>query len=203
MNTNYYDDKFIKYFVKTRKNSKIRFVYSGSTVKYQMIDETLLLFKYYHEKHNNTELLLLIRDNNEFVKKRIIELEMDPRSIILSFASSLKELNEQLINCDIAIMLREENFLNTYAFPTKFAEYLASGLPVISTKGVYDTWKIIFEQDLGVIIDLNNPLLVEIPKVDDFIQKIDIKVKCKCADFAFEKLSWSNNISRIYNEIVE
>ncbi|TAL72239.1 MAG: glycosyltransferase [Bacteroidetes bacterium] len=203
MNTNYYDDNFIKYPVRTKKNDKIRFVYSGSTVKYQMITETLLLFKYYHEKQNNSELLLLIRDNTELVKKKIKELELDPGSIIFSFAPSLKELNDQFVNCDIAIMLREVNSLNTYAFPTKFAEYLASGLPIISTKGVYDTWEMIVEQDLGVIIDLKNPLITEVSKVDDFIQKIDYKLKCKCADFSFQKLSWSNNISRIYQEIIE
>jgi len=203
MNTNYYDDNFIKYPGQTREKNKVRFVYSGSTVKYQMIDETLLFFKYYHEKQNNSELLLLIRDNTEIVTKKIKELELDPGSIIFSFASSLKELNEQLINCDIAIMLREENSLNASAFPTKFAEYLASGLPVISTQGVYDTWKIIHEQDLGVIIDLHNPLRTEVFKVEDFIQKIDYKLKFKCADFSFQKLSWSNNISRIYQEIIE
>ena len=203
MNTNYYDDKFIKYPVRTRENDKVRFVYSGSTVKYQMIDETLLLFKYYHEKQNNSELLLLIRDNTELVKTKIKELELDPDSILISFAPSLKELYEQLINCDIAIMLREENLLNFYAFPTKFAEYLASGLPVISTSGVYDTWKMIVEKKLGVIIDLSNPLRMEVPKVADFIQEIDYKLKHKCADFSFEKLSWSNNISRIYHEIIE
>jgi glycosyltransferase involved in cell wall biosynthesis len=203
INSNYYDDKFIKYPGQTKENNKVRFVYSGSMVKYQMINETLLLFKYYHEKQNNSELLLLIRDNTELVKKKIKELELDPGSIILSFAPSLKELNKQLNTCDIAIMLREENQLNFYAFPTKFAEYLASGLPVISTKGVYDTWKMIVEQDLGVIIDLSNPLRMEVSKVNEFIQKIDYKLKCKCADFSFQKLSWSNNISRIYQEIIK
>jgi len=203
INTNYYDDKFIKYSERTSNNDKTRFVYSGSTIKYQMIDETLLFFKYYHEKQNNSELLLLIRDNTELIKKRIKELELDPNSVILSFAPSLKELNEQLLNCDIAIMLREESPLNYYAFPTKFAEYLASGLPIILTKGVYDTWKIIFDQALGVIIDLNNPLRSEVTKVEDFIQNIDLKLKCRCADFSLQKLSWSNNISRIYHEIIE
>jgi glycosyltransferase involved in cell wall biosynthesis len=203
MNTNYYDDKFIKYPGQTCEKNKVRFVYSGSTVKYQMIDETLLFFKYYHEKKNNSELLLLIRDNTELVEKKIKELELDPDSIIISFAPSLKELNDKLNACDIAIMLREENLLNYYAFPTKFAEYLASGLPVISTKGVYDTWEMIVEQDLGVIIDLNNPLRKEVSKLDDFIKKTDYKLKRKCADFSFQKLSWSNNISRIYHEIIE
>jgi glycosyltransferase involved in cell wall biosynthesis len=202
LNTNYYDDKFIKYPEHTNKNQKVRFVYSGSTVKYQMIEETLLLFKYYHEQQKNSELLLLIRDNTEIVKEKIKELEMDPLSIIFSFAPSLKELNEQLIDCDIAIMLREENLLNFYAFPTKFAEYLASGLPVISTMGVYDTSEMIIKNELGIIIDLNNPIKTEISKVDDFIKNIDQKLKQRCADFSFQKLSWSNNISRIYDGII-
>jgi glycosyltransferase involved in cell wall biosynthesis len=203
LNTNYYDDKIIKYSSKPRSNDMVRFVYSGSTVKYQMIEETLLLFKYYHEKHNNSELLLLIRDDIELVKQKIKELKMNPGSIIISSTLSLEELNEKLNTCDIAIMLREENPLNLYAFPTKFAEYLASGIPVISTKGVYDTWKIIVEQDFGVIIDLNIPLSMEISKVKDFVQKMDYKLKLRCADFSFQKLSWSNNISRIYHEIIE
>lgn len=201
MNTNYYDDNFIKFKDPTRKNNKVRFVYSGSTVKYQMINETLQLFKYYYKIDKNAELLLLIRDDIEMVRQKIGGLALDPDSIIITLASSFQELNDYLNTCDIAIMLREENLINFYSFPTKFAEYLAAGLPVISTKGVYDTYSIIIENNLGIIIDLEKPLQDEVIRIHEYIAKIDKEKKQKCAEFAHDNLSWNKNIARIYKEI--
>jgi glycosyltransferase involved in cell wall biosynthesis len=36
--------------------------------------------------------------------------------------------------CDVGLIFRENNLLNSVSFPTKFGEYLSSGLFVISTK---------------------------------------------------------------------
>ncbi|MCX6250389.1 MAG: hypothetical protein NTX61_06520 [Bacteroidetes bacterium] len=202
-NTNYYDDKFIRHQGSLKPGRKTRFVYSGSTVRYQMFDETLLLFKYYHDKYPDSELLLLIRDDHAKVREKIEFAGLDQQSVILAFAPSLKELNDYLNTCDIAIMLRDSVKINFYAFPTKFAEYLAAGLPVIGTIGVYDTWNVIRQNDLGVIINLEHPLNEEIPKIHDFISRVTPEFKCRCADWALQHLSWNHNIQRIYDEIVE
>ena len=203
VNTNYYDDKFIRYEGTGYNSGKTRFVYSGSTVRYQMFDETLLLFKHYHDKYPDSELLLLIRDDHTKVLEKIKQTGLDPQSVILTFAPSLKELNEHLNTCDIAIMLRESVLINYYAFPTKFAEYLAAGLPVIATNGVYDTWNMLTSEGLGVIIDLNNDPDKEIPVVHDFIVRMNSDLKSHCAGYALRHLSWGQNIQRIYNEIVD
>jgi glycosyltransferase involved in cell wall biosynthesis len=202
-NTNYYDDRFFHDRKAEKPTGKIRFVYAGSTVRYQLIDETLLLFRHYHDLFPNSELLLLIRDDHAKVKEKMKEAGVSPESVILTFAASLDELNNFLNTCDIAIMLRESFLINYYAFPTKFAEYLATGLPVIGTNGVYDTWKMITQNDLGVIVDLDRPQAEEVPKVHDFIISHDSGFRSHCAGWALEHLSWSHNIERIYNEIIE
>ncbi|MDX9751791.1 MAG: hypothetical protein RBT71_11965, partial [Flavobacteriales bacterium] len=54
--------------------------------------------------------------------------------------------------CDYGIMVRERTITNRVASPTKFAEYLASGLRVITNEGLGDLSAAVEQHDLGVIV---------------------------------------------------
>ena len=49
-------------------------------------------------------------------------------------------------------MLREDVLMNNVASPTKFSEYVLSGIPCIMSKGVYDFAQIINETGFGVVL---------------------------------------------------
>ena len=54
---------------------------------------------------------------------------------------------------DIGLMIREQNPVNRVASPTKFAEYLSAGLPVLASPGIGDTEAIVEENRVGFIWD--------------------------------------------------
>jgi glycosyltransferase involved in cell wall biosynthesis len=54
---------------------------------------------------------------------------------------------------DIGLSLCVGSFSKTASAPTRFAEYLASGMPVIVNRGVGDLAQIVEEHDVGVVLD--------------------------------------------------
>lgn len=201
LNSNYYDDRCFKLLPQNEKSNKTRFIYSGGIAKYQLLEQSVKLFKFYHDLYPESELILLVPKNHDYVKELLDKFSINTSLYKLRSVSDPEKINEYLNGADIGIMLRDDNLLNYYAFPSKFAEYLAAGLPVIATEGVYDTYKMIIDNSIGVIIDLNNDFKHESKKIHDFL-KANGSLKKRCTEFTYKNLSWSANIERIYNEIL-
>jgi hypothetical protein len=58
---------------------------------------------------------------------------------------------------DAGILLRERHPVNAVASPTKFAEYLLTGLPVVINDGIGDYSDFVARRDVGVLIDERDP----------------------------------------------
>lgn len=201
LNSNYYDDRFFKFLTLHKDSNITRFIYTGGIAKYQLLEESIKLFKDYYDLYPDSELILLVLNNHDYVRNLLEKHGISSSLYKLKSVSNPEVINEYLNNSDIGIMLRDDNLLNYYALPTKFAEYLAAGLPVISTKGVYDTWKMIKDNSIGIIIDLKKDFKQEAKCIHEYLNN-DEQLTKKCAEFAYRNLSWSANIERIYNEIL-
>ncbi len=59
---------------------------------------------------------------------------------------------------DLGLLLRERNSVNRVASPVKFAEYLASGLPVLVSPGVGDCPDIVRRDRVGYVLDASAQL---------------------------------------------
>jgi glycosyltransferase involved in cell wall biosynthesis len=71
------------------------------------------------------------------------------------------EVQAVLNACDHALLIREDTITNRVASPTKFAEYLACGLPVIISAHIGDFSETVRKQGLGTVYndDRNLPML--------------------------------------------
>lgn len=201
LNTNYYDDRYFKLLSQHSELNITKFIYIGGIAKYQLLEDSIKLFKDYHDLYPDSELMLLVLNNHDYVRALLEKHDISSSLYELKSVSNPETINEYLNKSDFGFMLRDDNLLNYYALPTKFAEYLAAGLPVIATKGVYDTWKMIQDNSIGVIVDLKKDFKHEAPRIHEYL-KNDGQLRKKCADFAYRNLSWSANIERIYNEIL-
>jgi glycosyltransferase involved in cell wall biosynthesis len=201
LNSNYYDDRFFKLLHQYKASNITGFIYIGGVAKYQLLEDSIKLFKDYNDLYPDSELILLVLDNHDYVRSLLEKHKVSSSLYTLKSVSNPEVINEFLNNSDIGIMLRDDNLLNYYALPTKFAEYLAAGLPVIATKGVYDTWKMIQDNSIGVIVDLKKDFKQEAKHIHEYLSNYG-QLKKKCAEFAYRNLSWSANIERIYNEIL-
>lgn len=75
-----------------------------------------------------------------------------PRERLRAIRAAHADVPRYLAAADLALLLREENVVNKYACPTKFAEYLACGLHVISTPAVEEVASTIRETGCGTIM---------------------------------------------------
>jgi len=62
------------------------------------------------------------------------------------------EVAPHLRAADLGLLLREAHPLNAVACPTKFAEYMMSGLPVLISPGIGDCSVFVAAQDAGVVL---------------------------------------------------
>lgn len=114
-------------------DNDIVFVYSGGLHPWQRVSESIDLFEKYHSSYENSKFLVLTGDGielEELIKEKSIDnSDNHIRHICLPFS----EVSNYLNACDIAFLLRHNHTMNAVASPTKLAEYLACGLPVISS----------------------------------------------------------------------
>lgn len=84
---------------------------------------------------------------NLFLQKKIFS------SDVSIFSVKHEDVGGWLNVADAGIILRHNILLNNVASPIKIGEYLATGLPVICTKGIGDYSQKIFSFGAGVVID--------------------------------------------------
>lgn len=68
-----------------------------------------------------------------------------------------EEVHAVLAQCDHGLLLREDSITNRVASPTKFAEYLIAGLPVIITEHIGDYSAFVAEQRAGTVFRADAP----------------------------------------------
>ena len=130
-------------------------VYSGSAESWQSF--TLI-----------DDFLKEVLSNNDKIKVLFMaKIDLDSLGIYNSFKDRIRkmwvdssEVSKVLSICDYGLLIRENTVTNQVASPTKFAEYLASGLKVIISNNVGDFSQVVFEQGLGIVLNSRNESLV-------------------------------------------
>jgi len=178
---------------------KFVFLYNGSDHYYQNLEKMVYFFCEFHKQFNDSFFIILSNSPEKSFIKFFKKYNVVENSF---FIINLKqeELNKYQITADLGFLLRNDLPLNHNSFPTKFGEYLASGVPVLTTRHIHSIASWIEKFELGEIIDLNkNPRkyfnLIYNKYKDNFV------IKKKCATFAELELKWQNKSLEIFNII--
>lgn len=139
---------------------KFVFVYSGSLGTYNLVDEMLDFFKIVLEHISNAHFLILTHTPEPAIQA-YNKKGIDPKRITLTFASR-EELPRFLSLADFAMIFRQPTVTAQAASPTKFAEYLACGIPVVCGPGIGDLEEIIKQRNIGIIFNNYNKSEYEI-----------------------------------------
>lgn len=102
------------------------------------------------------------------------------------------EVKEFLTCCDYGILIRERTMTNKVASPTKFAEYLLSGLPVLISEQIGDFTDFVSEKKCGQVIS---------EKYTINLQRINYNEKLRCNNLAISTFS-KNNYLQDYKKIL-
>lgn len=141
------------------------FVYSGGFHSWQKVDESILIFKKYTKLYNPNSILLILTLDKTSAYSLVKNKYSDISSRIIIKSVLNKEVNGYLNAADVAFILRDNLVLNAVASPTKMAEYMLSGLPVISTS-VAKYWI----DKMDYVFNIDNQ---DISEIDNFLNRIN------------------------------
>jgi glycosyltransferase involved in cell wall biosynthesis len=127
-------------------------VYVGSLGGMYLTAELAEFFRAARAFDSNAFLLVLTQSRPELITDPLARAGVAPADFHTRYVTP-EELPSYLAASDIAISLVKPSYAKLASSPTKFAEYLASGLPVISTAGIGDLDEQIERERIGVLLE--------------------------------------------------
>lgn len=115
-------------------DDNLLFVYAGGLHKWQKIEESLNVFKSFRENTPNAKFLILTGDQSRLGELLNSERYAEIKSSVISFSVPFASVAQYLNAADVAFLIRDNHPMNAVASPTKLAEYLACGLPIITSE---------------------------------------------------------------------
>jgi glycosyltransferase involved in cell wall biosynthesis len=204
---NYYDGEIFRYdeeqMLEMKKELKLDdkfiFVYTGNTHYYQYLEGTI---KFYHQFHNKYKdsFFIVITEHDCFKFKELFNKYSIPETDYLITSLNQNKISELQQIADMGFLLRKDLPLNHHSFPTKFAEYLASGVPVLMTPFISTIAPMVRENDLGEVIEIKSDYSSEITRIYSKY-KSNLELKEHCSKFAQSELMWQNKARFIFNQI--
>jgi len=171
-------------------NDRLIFTYVGSFRQYQLVDQTFETFLKIKSKIQNAYFLIITNHVSNFENKAREQNISDSDYKIVSINQN--EVQNYLHYTDIGFLLRDNSIVNKVASPTKFAEYLMAGVPVITTNFVGDYSSIVKTKRIGYVIEnleiLDDNLFLFI---NEYINNKQ-EYKKRAFNFANDNLTWDS-----------
>ncbi|MEW5977038.1 MAG: glycosyltransferase [Acidobacteriota bacterium] len=130
-------------------DEKFVLVYSGSLRAYQSANALGRLAAFLQAQMFPLHLLTVTPQVREAENVLTAQLPRDQFTVV---SSSFNEMVRWLNAADAGCLLRDQDPVNHVAAPTKFAEYLLCGLPVILTSGIGDYSNLVEKESLGLVV---------------------------------------------------
>jgi glycosyltransferase involved in cell wall biosynthesis len=134
-------------------SDRLLLIYTGSLLKWQLPEEMVDFFCLLKRRSEDACFWIITYDDPSTIRSYLKMKGLGVQDYSL-FSSSPEEVSSYVMMGDVGISFGQQTFTRQVAtFPTKFAEYLASGLPVVINSGIGGTDKIVKDYNLGVVID--------------------------------------------------
>lgn len=127
------------------------FLYVGSAKAWQIPEVIGKVFQYALKQDDRSHLLVLSQEP-EVMRSFLEEKGVAPGHMTIMRVAH-EEIGRYIRVADVGLLLREKNLVNEVACPTKFGEYVTSGVPVLASTGIGDTQAHIQEHRLGWLLD--------------------------------------------------
>lgn len=174
--------------------------YSGSLGTRYLVEKMLLCFKEIKEHFQNSKLLLVTHSDTSQVSKIAKELNIDD-SIVLT-STTYEEIPNYIALADIAIYFIYEGKSGKAVSPTKQAEFLSLGVPILTNAGIGDSKTILEENGGGIVID--NYHLASFQRVVKEIPLLLDKPKAEIINIAKENFNLEDGINtyhKVYSSL--
>jgi len=153
------------------------FIYVGKAGSWYMVEETFALFRAALDRRPDSRLLLITPDQPEIFLKLASAANV-PISSFAIRSAGFSEVPEWLAAADVAVSLISPLPSKRGSSPIKFAEYLASGLPVIANPGIGDVDAVITANGVGTLLgEFTSRGYTE--AIDEVERLGDISLRCR------------------------
>ena len=170
--------------------------YAGGLNVYQMVPEMLEIWGALQSLKNIKFLLMTSSIPNIPPIKHRLEKIMGERIRILNLTR--KDVPSYLASSDISFMLRNDDQVNQVASPLKLGEYLASGLPVVTSPGIGESSQLVSRNRLGILIPPipSAPSIKESREFISYIKDNKNEYSSRSRYTARTKLDWSAQLPK-------
>ncbi len=131
-------------------------VYLGSFGAWYMRDEMLDFFALYRGRHDGARFLIVTRDPPDAILAEAARRGIPPDALVIR-AATREQVPGLLAGADAGLFFIQPVPSKRASSPTKMAEMMALGLPVVANDGVGDVAAILAETGCGVAIDRFDP----------------------------------------------
>ncbi len=125
--------------------------YVGSIGTWYMLDEMLDFYIVFREKYTSSKFLFITAENPNYILERAKSKRISEESIIIK-KSTHNSVPSYILTFDYSIFFIKPTFSKSASSPTKQAELMAMGIPIICNSGVGDTDTIVIEHCAGSVI---------------------------------------------------
>ena len=126
--------------------------YIGSLGTRYRLKDMLRFFQLLQQKVSNSKFLFVTKSEQSQILNACEELHLSKEEIIIT-SSSYQEIPKYIALADASIFFIVTSFSGKAVSPTKQAEVMGMGLPIVANAGLGDTDRILKESDTGVLIE--------------------------------------------------
>ena len=128
------------------------FVYIGGLSIWQCFDEILSLYAKIRTEQSVFHIITL---KTEEAHKKVLKIIGDDRNIKIYGITDRTQIPAILNKFQYGFLIRRNDVVNQVAAPIKFLEYLSCGVNVIMTDAVPSYAKLVRENNVGTVVDIN------------------------------------------------
>ena len=132
--------------------NKFILVYAGSLGTWYMLEEMFDLFLELKRQNDNTHFLIITLSDHLLVKRAMEKKRVRPDDVTL-IGRRYDDMPSAAAAADAAILFIKPVYSKIASCPTKFAEFLASGVPIVINASIGDTAEILRENRVGIVVE--------------------------------------------------
>jgi glycosyltransferase involved in cell wall biosynthesis len=126
-------------------------IYAGSVTGLYLLEEMGRFFLELRAQQPRAFLRILTTSSATEAAERLRRVGLEPEDFWIGKAST-QEVPRYLQRARLGLSFRKPTFSQLAASPTKIAEYLAAGIPVVSNEGIGDIDDLLEQERVGVLV---------------------------------------------------
>lgn len=176
-------------------------IYPGGIGNWHSSDRVFSIAASVMRRHPEVYFIVLTQQ-----KEKAAELarELLPEGRYYIDSASRDEMPAYLMAADMGMLLREDHPLNHVAAPTKFAEYVISGLPVMISENIGDYSRFVEENRIGIVIRSMDDKEEYLGKFGEFFfsrHSVDRQCISQLGCLSFSKQKYAGIMKQVYLSI--